>query len=155
MDFKLDASHFVAVIVALFGAGGGFWVWLAAKAKGRTDLITVAQDAASKLVADQSAEITRLRDQYDRLEKRFDELEGAHVALGEANRALLATNESLSRQNADLTAQLSAAHARTEQVTQELRQHKQLLAGSTEPRVIEVLEQRAQAAADKPAGTGD
>lgn len=113
----IEAQGVLGAIVALFGAGG-VGSWLAARAKGRVDLVTVAQDAAKEVIAS-------LREEIERQGKRIDELEAEAKATREERHTLRneLTKERQLRREAE--ARAAAAEARCEEMLGQVRQLEQ------------------------------
>lgn len=70
MSIGIGPEAIVAALVALVG-GGGLWAYLGAHGKTKADLITIAQDAASKVISELRQEIERLRDERDEDRRSF------------------------------------------------------------------------------------
>lgn len=64
---NVSAELASGVLVALVG-GGGLWAWLGQRGKTKADLITIAQDAAGKVIESLREEITRLNERIVELE---------------------------------------------------------------------------------------
>lgn len=54
-------------LVAVVG-GGGLWAYLGGKSRNRVDLVTIAQDAAGKVIHNLTDEIERLKHRANALE---------------------------------------------------------------------------------------
>lgn len=64
---NLSAELLSGVLVAVVG-GGGLWAYLGQKGKTKADLITIAQDAAAKVIETLQEEVGRLRERIVELE---------------------------------------------------------------------------------------
>jgi hypothetical protein len=63
----VDPNLVSAGLVALVG-GGGVWAYLGGKNRNKVDLVTIAQDAAGKVIHSLTEEIYRLQHRADALE---------------------------------------------------------------------------------------
>jgi hypothetical protein len=63
----VDPNLVSAGLVALVG-GGGVWAYLGGKNRNKVDLVTIAQDAAGKVIHSLTEEIHRLQERADKLE---------------------------------------------------------------------------------------
>jgi len=63
----VDPNLVSAGLVALVG-GGGVWAYLGGKNRNKVDLVTIAQDAAGKVIHSLTEEIERLQHRADALE---------------------------------------------------------------------------------------
>lgn len=63
----VDPNLVSAGLVALVG-GGGVWAYLGGKNRNKVDLVTIAQDAAEKVIHSLTEEIHRLQERADALE---------------------------------------------------------------------------------------
>ena len=63
----VDPNLVSAGLVALVG-GGGVWAYLGGKNRNKVDLVTIAQDAAGKVIHSLTEEIQRLQHRADALE---------------------------------------------------------------------------------------
>ena len=70
----VDPNLVSAGLVALVG-GGGVWAYLGGKNRNKVDLVTIAQDAAGKVIHSLTEEIHRLEALIERQDKRIEELE--------------------------------------------------------------------------------
>jgi len=64
---NVDPNLVSAGLVALVG-GGGVWAYLGGKNRNKVDLVTIAQDAAGKVIHSLTEEIERLQHRADALE---------------------------------------------------------------------------------------
>ena len=63
----VDPNLVSAGLVALVG-GGGVWAYLGGKNRNKVDLVTIAQDAAGRVIQSLTDEIERLHHRADALE---------------------------------------------------------------------------------------
>lgn len=63
----VDPNLVSAGLVALVG-GGGVWAYLGGKNRNKVDLVTIAQDAAGRVIQSLTDEIERLQHRADALE---------------------------------------------------------------------------------------
>jgi len=71
-------------LVAIVG-GGGLWAYLGGKNRNKVDLVTIAQDAASKVIHNLTDEIERLKHRANALE---DQDERCRAELAELRRLI-------------------------------------------------------------------
>jgi cell division protein FtsB len=64
---NISAELVSGVLVAVVG-GGGLWAYLGQKGKTKADLITIAQDAAGRVIQTLQHEIERLNERIEELE---------------------------------------------------------------------------------------